>query len=205
MKLSSSRMLAFGALALVLVTSKGSGSTRVVGKLFGRLDAATVRAIATPVANRIHQPGLPTMLAAVGYTESRYETSVINDEGMMGIFQLAPSSMRLADVHASKNVLLDPRWSTALLAWYYKRLQPYAAPGQRIDWLALRRGSAYPDLVSDVNETHARSREVRQRLEQALDKTGTPRSFMYQDAFPDGYQWPGIEPVLAAAGVRGVA
>lgn len=204
MKTSTQRMIAFGALGLALLASAGGG-VRVPSKLFGRLDAATVRLLARPVANLIHQPGLPTMLAAVGYTESRYKTSLVNDSGMMGIYQEHPDSMRLEDVHASKRVLLDPRWATALIAWYYKRLQPYAKPGQVIDWLALRRGSAYPKLVADTDESEARSVEVRHRFEDGLDATGTARSFMYQPAFPSDYHWPGIEPVLAAVGVRGVA
>lgn len=202
MKLSPRSLAAVGIVAAaLLLTSGGSSRARIPGKLTGRLDEATVRALAAPVANLIGQPGLPTMAAAVGYTESRYKTNLRNDSGMLGIFQEHPDSMRVDDLGLPSSVLFDPRYATALLAWYYKRLRPYARAGQTIDWLALRRGGAYPDLVDDVEETKQRSREVRERFEDALDAIGVPRSFMYQAAFPSGYHWPGINAVLGALGV----
>jgi hypothetical protein len=200
-KLGTQRLLAFGALGLVLLTSSTATSARA--RLKGRLDATAVRQIAAPVASLIHQPGLPRMLAAVAYTESRFRTDIVNDAGMVGIYQLHPGSMRLDDAGVTRSALFDPRVSSAIIAWYYERLRPYAKAGQTIDWLALRRGSAYPNLVADTDESEQRSIDVRQRFATALDATGTPRSFMHEAAFPPGYHWPGIGAVLNAALGRG--
>ena len=116
-------------------------------------------------------------------------------------------------VDEDPDLLFDPRWNLALGAWYLYRLRNYAFSGQTIDWLALRRGEALPRLVKDVDEEASvsgyddgeRSADVRERLEKAVYAVGLPESFIYQQAFPSGFHWPGIDAVLDAVGASAPA
>lgn len=161
-----------------------------------------IRELAAPIAAAANWPDLPDFLVAVAWTESRGNPRAGSDVGnaARGWFGLRPDSSRHDDLGLPVSALKDERWAVLLAAWYAHRLQPYAFPGQKIDWLALRRGWALPKLVSDVNETAPvknyapgeRSADVRERLSNALEAVGLPQSFMYRPAFPPGYQWPGI-------------
>jgi len=201
----SSRWLAAGALvgaAMLLRSSSAVGSTSP-----GRtvLNATSLRLMARPVERLLRQPGLADFLAATAYTESRFNTRATNHLGFRGLFQMTASTSRVADAGGDANSLYSPRWSIALVAWYISRLRSYAAHGQVIDWLAVRRGMAYPYLVADVGEHEERSRAVRDRFEQGLRAVGLHLSFAHQRAFPPGYNWPGIAAVMSAVGVGGVA
>jgi soluble lytic murein transglycosylase-like protein len=157
------------------------------------------------VADAAKWPELPKFLAAVSWTESRWHADARSSAGAIGLFQLKPASANLAAIGQPASVLTDPRWNTVLYVWYLARLRNYAAGGQVIDWLALRRGGAYPKLVADTGELEQRSRDVRSRLEQALAHIGLPIEFEHEPAFPEGWTWPGLPPLLAAAGLGDVA
>jgi len=160
--------------------------------------------------------GLPMFLLAVAYTESRGNpmacAAPCGSNSARGLFQVRPKSGFAGDLAPlatdDPNLLFDPRWNAALAAWYLYRLRNYAYSGQKIDWIALRRGMALPRLVSDDEEKAAvkgyangeRSEDVRDRLEQALYAVNIEESFMYEAAFPSGFSWPGIDAVLDAVG-----
>ena len=158
-------------------------------------------------------PGLATFLLAASWTESTWHPDARSPSGAIGLFQLKPASARIAELGLPPSVLTDPAWATALYLWYLARMRNYAAPGQVIDWLALRRGGAYPVLVADVHEsftaeqsgakgaTGQRSAEVRGRFELALAHTGVPTSFENQPAFPAGWTWPGLPAIVTALGL----
>ena len=152
---------------------------------------------------------LPDYLSAVAWTESRFNPEACNGEcgsnSARGLFQLRPKSAfnkpGYEHLVSEPNLLFDPRINTAFYTWYMYRLRPFASKNQTIDWLALRRGAAFPSLVSDVNEGKPRSIDTRKRFEQALEAVGLPKSFMYQKAFPNDFEWPGVDVVLESVGV----
>ncbi len=202
------------ALASVAWMMTGSSSRASSSSKLMPLDAAAIRKLALPVENRLQQTGLANYLAARAFTESRYNADAQNDSGRKGLWQMSASTSNVDALGKPASVLLNPRWSLALVAWFIERLRAYGDPGQTIDWLAVTRGMAYPHLVNDVHESKPatqgatpgeRSREVRERFEEALDYVGLPRSFMHRPAFPPGYHWPGINAVIAAAGIGGVS
>lgn len=213
MKKSPLRWLAIPILtgAAMLLTS--GGSVRAQSSPMPQ-NAAAIRALVLPVEKKIGQRGLADFLTATAWTESNFNPNAENDIGYKGLFQMSDNSSMVDDLGVSGDVLFNPRWSIALISWYIERLRKYAEPGQVIDWLAVRRGMAYPHLVSDVQENKPakpgavpgqRSREVRERLESGLDYVGLPRSFMYKPAFASGYKWPGIQAVLSSVGIGGVS
>ena len=162
-----------------------------------------IRALARPLELEANWPGLGDFLAAVAYTESRGNMKATGDSGTShGGFQLKRMSAKLDQRGLPTSVLYDERYQVALIADYLHRLRPFASKGQKIDWLALRRGMLYPSRVSDTSEVHARSRSTRKKLSEALVRAGVPASFMYRKAFPPGYQWPGIDRALQLTGAR---
>lgn len=166
-----------------------------------------IRATATPLEALAQWPNLGNFLAAVSYTESRGNPNAgasdySNDA--RGRFGLRPLSAKTVEYgYIDPNILKKPPIDVVLAADHAARLEKYADPGQLIDWLAVRRGWARPDLVDDVNENDDRSREVRERFETALAAVGLPDSFKYVPAFPSGYNWPGF--FTARNAVTGVA
>lgn len=159
-------------------------------------------------------PNVSTFLLATSWSESRWHPKARSSDGEIGLFQLKPKSARIAELGLGPDVLSDPAWSTALYLWYLARLRNYAAPGQVIDWIALRRGGAYPSLVADVNEsftaqqggsagaTGERSAGARGRFETALQHIGVPISFERQPAFPPAWKWPGVAAIADALGLK---
>lgn len=160
-------------------------------------------------------PDLPDMLVAIAWTESRGNPAAQNNpsaNAARGWFQLRPKSARVADVGMTASDLKNERAAVALAAWYLYRLRNYAAAGQTLDLLALRRGMAYPFLVADVGETMStpdagpgvRSRGARIRFAEGIEKAGLAPEFMFHSALPPG-TWPGIEPALALVGYGAVS
>lgn len=141
--------------------------------------------------------GLTEFLMAVAWYESRGDSSAINNpqdpNSAAGWFQLRPQSAM-----ADRGDVLDEGTSVALAADYAQRLRKWSSTEP--DWLALRRGWAYPRLVDDTGEADARSKKVRENFVKALDAVGVPRSFMYRNAFPSGFSWPGREELLSQMG-----
>lgn len=201
--------LTLGALALRSASASSRPRSRRVST-----SPEQITALASTAAEVVAQPGLPAYLLAVAWTETggTWSTSARGRAGELGIFQMRPSTARLDELGLPPAALLDLRWSVALAAWLIARLRHRGAPGQVIDWLAIRRGWAYPHLVADVDEVlpatdgaepGKRSREVRERFENALSHTGQDPSFMFTPAFPPGYRWPGLGPVTSALGLEG--
>lgn len=160
--------------------------------------------------------GLDDYLVAVAWTESRGNSqagSSEHDNSARGWFGMRPNSALAHELaplaRTQPNLLKHESWAVALAAWYGYRLRGYASRGQTINWLALRRGWALPRLVSDVEEVAEvpryqpgeRSADVRRRFEAAVVKAGLDDYFMSERAFPPGFSWPGISPVLRAVGV----
>lgn len=166
---------------------------------------ARIRFYADRVERAANWPGLGDFLTAVAWTESRGRSDVCNrrdgcrGNAARGWFQMRPDSARVAELGLGPDALFDEPTAVALAAWYAHRLRKYAATGQRLDWLALRRGWAYPSIVSDELESNPRSSVVRENFLQALPKSGLPASFADTPAFGPSYSWPGIQTVLAAA------
>lgn len=167
--------------------------------------------LATRLGNAIGSPGLPGFMLAQAFGESRFKLDALNkSEGpgpntARGIFQIRPSS-GFKDTFFGNWKDIDPDLlyglplSVALDAWYIHRLKNWA-PIKEIDWLAIRRGTAYPKNTKDFSETKQRSRETRGRFESALKSVGLPKSFMYEKVFPSGYTWPGVKQVMSIVGV----
>lgn len=166
-----------------------------------------IRQIAAPIQKLAHWPGLGDFLVANAWTESRGNSRAVNDSsGAVGWFQVFRSTMRADDLGVSREQILnDERIQVALISWYIYRLRPYAAAGQTIDWAAIRRGEAYPSLVSDTDLSQQRSRENQARFVEGIAKAGLPPAFLHYPAFPQGFQWPGIDAVLAAVGRARIA
>lgn len=152
-----------------------------------------IREIATPLAKKLNMPGLPEFLIATAWIESRGNPYAGSDAGndARGWFGMRPKSARVSDIGLSPDALKDEELAVALAAWYIERLRPYAASGQEIDWIALRRGWAYPHLVDDVNNPGYKA-----QFDKGLAAASQPTSFMNKRAFLKDYSWPGIEQVL---------
>lgn len=165
--------------------------------------------------------GFGNFLVATAWTESKGNPNACaapcSENSARGWFQNRPVSARVWDfTGGGPHVLFSEPWAVALAAWYAVRTaMKNRDPGQVVDWLAMRRGWALPRLVDDVYETEPvtgyadgeRSRDVRERFSQALAAVGLPQSFMYEPAFPPGFQWPGnyedeasTIPILTAVG-----
>jgi hypothetical protein len=178
--------------------------------------AQEIRSIAAPIESQTGWNDLGNFLVGVARGESGGKASACNvtehgycaPNSARGWFQLRPKSAfayQLSHLQSQPELLFDKRWAVAMAAWYGFRLRKHAGAGQTLNWLALRRGWALPSLVKDVNEDKERSVKVRQRYESALGKVGLPDSFMYQRAFPPGFDWPGVEAILNMVGAKKVA
>lgn len=144
------------------------------------------------LAERLGWPGLGDFLVAVAYWESRGNSIAGSSAGnaARGWFGMRPQTARVDDLSLEPDALKVEPVAVALAGWLVDRLRPYAAPGQVVDWLAIRRGWYLPSLVDDVAEQHAASRKVREAFEEALAKVGLEASFMHQEV--DFSSWPGI-------------
>lgn len=150
---------------------------------------------------RVHPwPGLADYLVAVAWTESRGDPNAQHDasyNSARGWFQIRPQTAGHPAILQNPDLLKNEAWAVAAAADLAERLgRKYAAPGQEPDWVAIRRGWAYPRLVADVHETNPRSVDVRRRVERAHDAAGIPRAAMYSRVFPPNFRWPGFEVAL---------
>lgn len=155
-----------------------------------------IRAYAERVEQIADWPGLSTYLVAVAYIESRGNSSAGGDDGNVarGWFGIRPVSSRAADLGLNPALALkDEAQSVALAAWYAHRMRAEANPGQRMDWLAVRRGWGRPKDVRDTDNPG-----YWQNLAMGLKAAGVPANFMLEPAFSSSYRWPGIEAVLQA-------
>lgn len=187
--------------------------TKLKGKLSPERwrNAQEMWTLAKKVGDAIGSPGLPGFMLAQAYTESRFKLNAVNkQEGdkpntARGIFQIRPSS-GFKSTYFGDWSLIDPTvlfrlpMSVALDAWYIHRLNSWAPNKKDIDWLAIRRGTAFPKLVKDFGEEKQRSRDTRGRFESALSAVGLPKDFMYQKVFQTGYKWPGMKSILQLVG-----
>lgn len=159
-----------------------------------------IRKLAKRIEDATGWIGLGDFLVAVAWTESRGNPSALNPEvssnAGRGWFGMRPKSAKHDAVLMNPDLLLEEEWAVAMAAWYAERLRSYWRHDGEPTWLALRRGWALPSLVGDRDEDRQRSRDVRRRLEDAVAKAGLPDSFMYEEAFPPGYAWPGIDNIL---------
>ena len=159
-----------------------------------------IRMLAAPIERAANWPGLGLFLSGVAYIESRGDSRAGSDadtNAARGWFGHRPNSARLGDLGFGVGALKDEASAVALAAWYAHRCQAYAAPGQVMDWLAVRRCWGYPTDVDDVDHPG-----YREQLARGLQKAGVPESLMFVRAFPPGYRWPGIDAVLHAVGRR---
>ncbi len=191
--------IVLGAGALAARSAAAVAKPRVTrGKWVDRDAPRRIRELAAPIERVANWPGLGDYLAAISYTESRGNpragTSAV-DNRARGWFGMRPRSARLRDLGLGVEALKDERYAVALAAWYAHRCRPYAAPGQRIDWLAIRRCWGYPSDVDEVDHPG-----YWRQFGRGLSSVGLPQSFMHLPAFPSGYTWPGIEVVLQAVG-----
>ncbi len=157
-----------------------------------------IMAIARPIEQLANWPNLGVFLSAVCWIESRGNpnacASPCGSNSARGLFQVRPKSARVADLGLPASVLFNERYAVALAAWYAFRMQKYGAPGHVVDWLAVRRGWASFVYVDDVN-----SPGFKNQFAKGLAHVSIPTSFMYEPAFPPGFNWPGIDAVIAAA------
>lgn len=163
-----------------------------------------IRELAYPIGLATGFEGLGDFLVAVAWTESRGDPRACRGScganSERGWFQLRPNSARVFDLGLGRDALFDEPTQVALAAWYADRLRPFAAPGQSIDHLALRRGWVYPSRVSDVAEAYPRSVVTRKHFAEGIAAAGLPSSFMYTPAFSPTYAWPGIDGILELVG-----
>jgi hypothetical protein len=161
---------------------------------------AEIRSIAARLEQIAHWPNLGNYLAAISYVESRGNNeagSSGNNNKARGWFGLRPETAKTEHYgYADPNILKDKVTSVVLAADLADRLKPFASPGQYIDWLAIRRGWAYPKLVKDVDNSERP--ELVDRFVTGEKKVGLPKEFMHLPAFPEGQNWPGFHAALAA-------
>jgi hypothetical protein len=197
--------LTLAATAALLTRSKRAPPTPVPESVKPMSDdreaaKAEIWRLGSILADELGWPGLPQFMLAQAWAESRYKRTARNPEASWnaarGVFQIRPTGAMLGTgdpIEQNPDLLYDIATSVALDAWYLHRLHKWAQTDQ-IDWLAERRGTAYPRLVKDFAETHQRSIDVRRRLEKALRAVGLPKWFMHNRAFP--HTWPGIDRVF---------
>jgi hypothetical protein len=209
--MSSTAIWAWSVCVLVAAWSWGNSAsantpalTPAAGGWVDPYAPARIRHHAEKIERLTNWPGLGDFLTAVAWTESSGRSDACNrregcwSNAARGWFQLRPESARVGDLGLSPDALFDEPTSVALAAWYAHRLRDYAARGQTIDWLALRRGWAYPSSVADVHEARDRSRVTRERFEEGIRAAGLNPGFATMPAFSNQYDWPGIDAVLAA-------
>lgn len=194
-------------LAAIMLAPRSSKAAKRKKVSRGTTSPEQIREITAPVESLLAQPGLGNFFAASAWVETggTFELGARGKIGELGCLQMRPKTARVTEIGQLPSVLYELPWSIALGTWLVARLRKYAAAGQVIDWLALRRGWAKPSLVRDVDEEQPRSPQVRSRFALGLEKTGTDPSFMGEPAFPSGYVWPGLSPVLEAVGLGGLA
>ena len=155
-------------------------------------------AIARPIERLAKWPNLSAFLSAVCWIESRGNpnacASPCGSNSARGLFQVRPKSARISDLGLPSSVLFNKRYAVALAAWYAYRMKKYGKPGHVVDWLAVRRGWNSYTYVDDVDHPGFKT-----QLAKGLYHVAIPASFMYEPAFPSGFQWPGIDAVITAA------
>lgn len=156
-----------------------------------------IRELTKPIENLTNLDGLGDFFAGVAWIESRGDPRAGSDTGnaARGLLGMRPKSARVADLGLSPSALKDMRTSLALGTWYIHRCIPYADPGQKIDWLALRRCWGYPSDVDDVDSSGYRDQFAR-----GLRCSGVDPDFMNKTAIRWNYHWPGIDAILNAVG-----
>lgn len=152
-----------------------------------------IREIAYQVERETGMRGLGDYLAGISYIESRGNPMAGDSKGnaARGWFGIRPESAHVSDYGLSPNHLYDERVSVILAADYAQRLRKYAAEGQVMDWLAVRRGWGIPAHVKATAHPG-----YKDQLAHGLKKAGVPERFMYERAFPRGFSWPGVAYLL---------
>ena len=154
-------------------------------------------------------PGLADYLIAVAYWESSHRDGTppnpnacrapCGPNSERGLFQIRPST---AGVESNPDILYDPTVAVAAATdLVYRLATKWDAPGQTVDWLAIRRGWRLPKLVKDTGEANTASAGVRERFIQALEGVGLSSGFMQRPALPAGMSWPGIDAIEQAVGI----
>lgn len=158
---------------------------------------AQIQALAKPVERITNMKGLGKFLSGVAWIESRGNARAGSDSGnsARGWFGMRPNSARVADVGLSPDAIKDGATAVALAAWYIHRLLPFASPGQKIDWLAIRRGWGYPVDLPKVDHPG-----YKDQLATGLRCAGIDPNFMFDTAIRSSYTWPGIDAVLDVVG-----
>jgi hypothetical protein len=156
-----------------------------------------IRELARPIEKLTNMDGLGDFLAGVAWVESRGNPQAGSDAGnaARGWFGMRPKSARLVDLGLSAAALKDGPTAVALAAWYAHRCQPYAYPGQRIDWLSIRRCWGKPSDVDDVNHPG-----YRDQLARGLECAGADPDLMDDVAIGSNYRWPGVNAIFDAVG-----
>lgn len=158
---------------------------------------AKIRELAEPVEKLTNLEGFGEYLAGIAWVESRGNPQAGEDTGnaARGWFGIRPNSARVYELGLDPSVLKDGPSSVGLAAWYLHRCLPYAAPGQSIDWLAIRRCWGYP---TDVDEEGRPG--YKERFSEGLRCAGIDPKFMYKKAIRWNYHWPGVAAVMEAVG-----
>ena len=159
---------------------------------------AQIRALAKPVERITNLKGLGDFLAGVAWIESRGNpdagTDALNNKAR-GALGMRPKSAKTSALGMSPNALKDLPTAVALATWYINRCIPWADPGQKIDWLSLRRCWGVPSDVDEVDHPGYKAQFAR-----GLACAGVAPGFMFKKAIRWNYKWPGIDAVLAAVG-----
>jgi hypothetical protein len=182
-----------------------------------KLSGSEIRALAAPLAHVMSWPDLPKFLSVVAFTESGGNPKVAScaNNKACGLYGIRYKTSRLAELGIPAEALHDAKWATFADAWLSWRLghMGYHFAGQVVDWLAIRRGMAFPHLVADVNETAPvkgykdgeRSGDVRRRMLKGIHHEGLDDNFMYEPAYQGGAFFPGVDAMLAAMNLARVA
>lgn len=177
-----------------------------------------IREIAAPLAAYTGQGrDLVDFLVTTAFTESRGNSRVgtdVDNNAARGWFGLRPATALAYELEpllerGRVDLLKNERWAVALATWLVWRLRKYGDPKQVVDWLAIRRGFAFPRLVADDAEVAEvpgyapgeRSRDVRERMELGAGKAGRGNDLLFGAAFPPGTREPDVRKLLELAGV----
>jgi len=160
-----------------------------------------IREHAAPIEAASGWYGLGDFLVALAFTESRGNREALGDGGTSGgWFQMKRGAKCVDAMGLTARELAEaPEALQVLLAaCHAHRLGTvWASSGQEVRWDDVRRGWAFPKWVQETYRGSSETRNNRRRFDRGIKAAALPASFATSQAFPPGFEWPGLTELLA--------